>query len=53
MKGVVLGPIMAAILTVFVTGSSTAGVIVFFVGLGVMAVLITGELGLVFRRFRR
>lgn len=52
MKGVVMGPILAALLIAFVTGSSTAGVVVFFVGLGVAAVLILGNLGLVFRRRR-
>jgi hypothetical protein len=41
-KGVVIGPIAVALLSAFVTGSTTVGVVMFFVGLAVMAVLIAG-----------
>lgn len=52
MKGVVIGPVLAAFLAAFITGSSTVGAVVFFVGLAVVAVLIGGNLGLLFRKDR-
>lgn len=45
-----MGPIAAGLLAAFLTGSSIVGAVVFFLGLAVMAVLIFGNLGLVFRR---
>lgn len=50
MRGVVIGPVLAAFLVAFVTGSALAGAVVFFVGLGLAAILILGNAGLLFRR---
>lgn len=50
MKGVVGGPVVVAMLVAILTGSGTDAVIAFFLSLGVIAVLLLGEVGRLVRR---
>ncbi len=44
MKGVILVPLLAAILVILMTGSDTAGAVTFLIGLGIAAVLVFDQL---------
>ena len=44
MKGVILVPLLAAVLVILMTGSDTAGAVTFLIGLGIAAVLVFDQL---------